>query len=420
MTILFVTDRPPYPPTDGVAVKTFGLIRSLSKRHTVLLLSFCADGAQTSDQLTVLRKFCAAVTFVPLPPRTRRSLVTGVQRVLMPYTCYAAPYQSEEFGIALRRLCSERHVEVIHFDMIYTTPYLKHVPQNCTRIASINDSMTLGFANEALRDASLPGLRRISRLLQLPAISLMERYAYRGFDAVHVVAREDLRVLRALGANPKVVVIPNGVDTEYFAPDDGSVRTDTFRVGYLADFSGAAAFYAKWFIRNVFREVLKEIPAARLSLIGKTPLSPVQNQMKEPGVEWTGTVADVRPHIQRCAVMVSPVMKTCGFLNKIAIGMASGKAVIGWKYNFSAFKHARNHEHYIGVSTTGEFVRTLAEVLGGKIDVDRIGDSACRLVREEYSWESVASQMETMYRRLRINGSGQPNTRGDRVYAHWN
>jgi glycosyltransferase involved in cell wall biosynthesis len=66
----------------------------------------------------------------------------------------------------------------------------------------------------------------------------MERYAYRGFDAVHVVAREDLRVLRALGANPKVVVIPNGVDTEYFAPDDGSVRTDTFRVGYLADFSG--------------------------------------------------------------------------------------------------------------------------------------------------------------------------------------
>jgi glycosyltransferase involved in cell wall biosynthesis len=142
--------------------------------------------------------------------------------------------------------------------------------------------------------------------------------------------------------------------------------------------------------------------------------------MKEPGVEWTGTVADVRPHIQRCAVMVSPVMKTCGFLNKIAIGMASGKAVVGWKYNFSAFKHARNHEHYIGVSTTGEFVRTLAEVLGGKIDVHRIGDSACRLVREEYSWESVASQMETMYRRLRINGSGQPNTRGDRVYAHWN
>src|SRR5271157_22943 len=162
MTILFVTDRPPYPPVDGVAVKTFSLMRSLSKRHTVLLLSFCAGGAQTSDQLTVLRKFCAAVTFVPLPPPTRRSLVTGVQRVVMPYTCYTAPYQSEEFGIALQRLCSERPVEVIHFDMIYTASYLKYAPRNCACIASINDSMTLGFANEALRDASLPRLRKLS------------------------------------------------------------------------------------------------------------------------------------------------------------------------------------------------------------------------------------------------------------------
>jgi len=248
----------------------------------------------------------------------------------------------------------------------------------------------------------------------------MERYVYRGFDAVHVVAREDLRVLRTLGANPNVVVIPNGVDTEYFAPAGAPVRTDAFRIGYLADFSGVAAFYAKWFIRNVFHAVLKDIPAAKLSLIGRTPLSPVQDQMREPGVEWTGTVADVRPHIQRCAVMVSPVMKTCGFLNKIAIGMASGKAVVGWKYNFNAFEHARDREHYIGVGTAKEFARTLTEALTGKIDIHRIGDGACRLVREKYSWESVASQMEIMYRGLRIDGSNRANTNGVRVYAHWN
>jgi glycosyltransferase involved in cell wall biosynthesis len=93
-------------------------------------------------------------------------------------------------------------------------------------------------------------------------------------------------------------------------------------------------------------------------------------------------------------------MKTCGFLNKIAIGMASGKAVIGWEYNWNAFEHARNHEHYIGVRTTKEFRRTVTEALEGKSDINAIGACARALMRNSYSWDSVATRMEAVYRQL--------------------
>ena len=64
MRILFISRWFPYPPDNGSKIRVFNLIKALSGRHEIVLLSFAGE-AVSPARLAALEPYCSCVHAVP-------------------------------------------------------------------------------------------------------------------------------------------------------------------------------------------------------------------------------------------------------------------------------------------------------------------------------------------------------------------
>src|SRR6478736_9319794 len=75
MRILFLTPRFPYPPLKGDTLRVYHQLRTLSREHSITLLSI-AEGPVSREERARIMPFCERVEIVPLP-RWRSMLNVG-------------------------------------------------------------------------------------------------------------------------------------------------------------------------------------------------------------------------------------------------------------------------------------------------------------------------------------------------------
>src|SRR5262245_52733438 len=68
--LLYAVHRFPYPPDKGDRIRTFNLLRFLS-RHAAVHLACLADEPVDERALTALKRYCERVEVVPVGSRTR-------------------------------------------------------------------------------------------------------------------------------------------------------------------------------------------------------------------------------------------------------------------------------------------------------------------------------------------------------------
>ena len=83
-----------------------------------------------------------------------------------------------------------------------------------------------------------------------------------------------------------------------------------------------------YFVRDILPLVRQAEPGATLSIIGRAPTPAVRKLAEQHGVEVTGSVDDVRPHVAAGSVYVVPLRIGGGTRLKIFEAMGMGKAVV--------------------------------------------------------------------------------------------
>jgi sugar transferase (PEP-CTERM/EpsH1 system associated) len=155
-------------------------------------------------------------------------------------------------------------------------------------------------------------------------------------DAITLVSDAEAELFRGVCPNDKTASVPNGVDLDYFRPEnDGpnhwtplpaADRTNLVFVGaldYRANIDGIT-----WFASNVWPLLRRELPQLTLGLIGRNPAPAVQQLAFVPGIRVFGTVPDVRPYVAAADMVIAPLRIARGIQNKVLEAMAMGKPVI--------------------------------------------------------------------------------------------
>src|SRR6185295_13963861 len=142
--------------------------------------------------------------------------------------------------------------------------------------------------------------------------------------ALMTVSDEECRHFADLGAG-SVHLVPNGVDCAQYA------RLATGRHGasplvlYIGTMSWAPnASAARYLATDVLPAVRARIPGARLRIVGKNPPADLQRLDGVDGVEVTGGVPDVQPHLEAAALLAVPLETGGGTRLKILEAFAAG------------------------------------------------------------------------------------------------
>jgi glycosyltransferase involved in cell wall biosynthesis len=120
---------------------------------------------------------------------------------------------------------------------------------------------------------------------------------------------------------------PNGVDADYFCPDDNDYDPDQIcfmgRMDYFPNQQGMI-----WFCDKVLPLVQARKPGSKLVIVGAEPSTAIRRLGERPGVTVTGTVPDVRSYVRQSVLSVAPLMIARGTQNKILESMAMGVPVV--------------------------------------------------------------------------------------------
>jgi polysaccharide biosynthesis protein PslH len=331
MRILFVT---PYPPS-RIHVRSYGFLTELQREHEVAVIAQCVSKQELTDA-EALRNQGFEVIVVQ---ESQRQAVLRSGRALFSNVPLQVAYaRSSLFAQALQYLCSRHAFDVVHVEHLRGMASLEHLAYTLPLVWDAVDCISLLCKYTMAGGPSL-AVRSIARL-EHERTRHYEAKLLRQLRHVVVTSERDRQAMIELHrgwmcdqmssekeSGVEVCVLPNGVDLEYFCP----VELERRRFNIV--FSGKMSYHANvatalYLHRQIMPLIWQELPEATLTIAGSGPPKAIQLLARDPRVEVTGYVYDMRPYIQRAEVMLSPMVYSVGIQNKVLEAMALGTPVV--------------------------------------------------------------------------------------------
>ena len=383
--ILYLVHRLPYPPNKGDKVRSYHLFKHLARHHRVFLGTFI-DDPEDEVHVATVRALCANLQVTRLHPR--RARVASLNALLAGEPLTLRYYRSAAMSDWVDQLCRANHIDAA---VIFSSAMAQYVEgfQRLPTLIDFVDVDSAKWTQYAPRHRwPLSWLyRREGRLL----LDYERRMAARSTRSFFVTENEAaFFCAQAPECRVRVEAMCNGVDADYFAPDQARPSP------YLADelpvvFTGAMDYLPNvdavtWFTQEVLPDVLKRWPHARFHIIGRSPTAEVLALAGEH-VAVSGTVPDVRPYLQHAAVVVAPLRIARGIQNKILEAMAMARPVIA-STECAAAVDANKDTELLTASSPAEYIAELSRVLESPEAAVSIGQAARQRVVEHYSWDA--------------------------------
>jgi glycosyltransferase involved in cell wall biosynthesis len=249
------------------------------------------------------------------------------------------------------------------------------------------------------------GLKRIYYGFDFPKIAMYEERVLNRFDLCLVTSREDEGKLLNRGIGSKIVVSPNGVDTQYFRPlDDTGLEPGNHgnpSLVYMGAFhlEPANVDGLEHLLERVLPLVEQQIPGVKLEVIGRGLHGSFIDKYAHRNVFFHGYVEDVRPILGRAQALLLPLRGGSGTKIRVLTAMAMAVPVVATPMAAEGIE-AKHEEHILLGDTPETLARYCARVLRDRDLKKNMGSAGRRLVEDKYSWETVAKDLDRVYREL--------------------
>ncbi|HEV2146731.1 MAG TPA: glycosyltransferase family 4 protein, partial [Longimicrobiaceae bacterium] len=309
------------------------------------------------------------------------------------------------FARSLRRITDEWRPEVVQAEFSAMGQYLGALDGvRARRVVTVHEP-AVPVARERVLAAR--GWERAFWRTDARRWEMFEAGVLRRADAAVAFTGRDRAELERLGTGTPVVRIPLAVSLPEAAADPvGGPRPALLFVGSFVHPPNLDA--ALHLVCDIFPRLRGRFPGLRLYLVGEGPPGALR-KLAGAGIEVTGWVPDLAPHLDRAAVVVAPIRRGGGMRVKVAEALAAGKAVVGTPLAFEGME-VEDGTHALVASGADAFVEAVARLLEEPERRARMGRAAREWALRSLGPDRTAAAYEALYRSL-LDGWGAMETR---------
>ncbi|MBM3774965.1 MAG: glycosyltransferase [Acidobacteria bacterium] len=386
LRVLFVSPYPICPPVHGGGVFMFQAIRELARLAEVHVLALLDRESQIEDHRE-LSGFCASTDFLVLAPGARRA-ASIVPRA-------AAEFSHPDLEWAIHRQIFEKRIDVLQLEYMPLGQYAGRY----RRLASMLFEHDIYFQSVQRSIPFLPASQRPKACFEYLRALRYELRLLEACDGVQVCSAENKACL--LSYSPRLrgrveAGLRAGIDAAGYRFESNARRERTML--FLGSFRHLPNQVAlEWFSREVLPLILTRRPEARLVIAGSDPPPRHAFGGLPPSTVILGLVPDVRPLLESCAVLVSPIRNGSGVRVKLLEAFASGIPVVSTRLGAEGL--ARVDAEFCRLADQpGDFADRVLEIFDHPAQAAEMAARARAEVLENWNMPAVMRKLERSYR----------------------
>lgn len=378
----------PYPLHSGGQVRIYNLLKRLSKQHAITLYAFIRNDSEKAYLQNL--SFCKRV--VPIYRGRAWQFAYLVRSVFGSLPFLYATYQNQ----ILRSLLLDdiAHFDVLHIEPGYVYPSLPADLPIPLVVSEHNIEHTVyeGYTLKRVINFARPFFGRDVRKMKK-----WERRIWDRATCVITVSSEDKAYIRSHSTQKKVIVVPNGVDTEYFRfTPRRKPSAKNLKFLYVGNFSWIQNTDAiEHILTDIWRPLVTRFPGATFTIIGRHFPEKLRSICPD-SVRIIDQIEDIRSAYADADALLAPVRIGGGTRYKVLEAMATGLPVITSTLGASGLGVSDTKEVYIA-NTPDEVLHSVDGILTETIR-KKLVLNARSLIESKYSWETIAELQDVCWR----------------------
>ena len=363
--------------------------------HEVHLVSLAVgDEAESAtalhEAMEALRPLVASVHAFPLfgtMPRVRRLGAAVKSAVRGPSywdRLFAVPTMADHL-----RTQGTVPFDLVHLDIVFLAPYLASFPG--VPVALNHHNVESDLLRRRSANSALPGKWFFGR--QVALVSRSERLCAQRAGVNLVVSALDGERLQSLAGGVPVKVVPNGVDLDFFRPTAGvePQRSRLVFAGGMDWFPNREAMIH--LARDLWPALRRDNPDRRMTVVGRSPPSELREAAaRDPNLEVTGFVDDVRPYVSAASIYLCPITVGGGTRLKILEALAMSRPLVSTNLGVEGLDLVEG-VHYLAANTTTEFVTQVGRLENDPALAASLTRAGRAFVERHYSWPAIARSL---------------------------
>lgn len=384
----------PYPLVSGGQIRTYNLLKHLSKNHDITLFSLIKDDAERAH-LSELQKYCKKIE---LFKRTKNPFV--LRNILL---AGFSPYPfvvTRNLPLGMRKevqneLLRDKY-DLIHAETFYMMP---NIPD--TRVPIILAEQTieyLGYQDYMKKAKSF--LKPILKI-DIAKIKYWEKYFWNKADKLITMSQEDKNFIeKSLGKPQNISVVANGVDLDFFSKVKKKLPSDP-TVLFVGTFKWLPNIEAvDEIVKKIWPLILKELPNAKLKIVGFSPTPKIKAYASEPSIKVMGAIEDIRDAFATAHVLLAPIRSGKGTRYKVLEAMITGTPVVATTLASEGLD-LTDGKNVLIADSSADLAKATVKLLKDKNLQKKLGEAGEKIVREGYSWDTIAKELDSVYKEFK-------------------
>jgi sugar transferase (PEP-CTERM/EpsH1 system associated) len=394
MNILVVCRELPYPLNTGYKIRTFNLIKRLSKNNSISIICFDTGNIPSEDILS-MQRYCETIKIVTPIKYSKIKQIPNILKLIIAGEPLSIKYaQSEIMKSEIYKTLESRAIDLIHFDDPYMTKNYDFKNRGFIKTSvTYHDIDSHKFKGIFSLERNI--LRKILLLVDVILLKKWQQDLGKKVDMSIVMSESDANILNKDKTVSNIAVIPNGVDIEEFLFTKANSQNITISYfGNMEYFPNQDAVL--FFSKQILPMIKQKIPGVKFLIVGKNPSLTVQSLATDENIIVTGTVDSVIPHYINSSICIVPLRAGGGTRLKILEAMAVGRPVVSTTIGCEGLDVV-DGENLLIADTPVQFAEKVIQLINDKQLYQKIANNGRKLVEDKYSWDKIAEKLLAVY-----------------------
>ena len=379
------------PPDDGGKIDSLANLQILANNFNCTLF-YIGEKREGDD----LQKRGIRLSGVYCFPKEVENHFPGLIKNIFsrfPYTI--GKYYDRRIYLEIESIIKEKKIEIVFIDHLHMAMYGKAIKKQFPKMKLIlrEHNVETVFWHRIYREEKNP-FKKLTFWWQYLKVLSYERGITGLFDQCFMISSVDEGNLKKMNPSVKTKVIPTGINiNNYQLSASGGMIP--FSMLFIGDFSWAPNLKGiLWFLSQVWPETKKQLPKAKLFIVGKKPSSTLLNHQNDD-IIIPGYVKEIQSWFEKSELFLVPLFSGGGIRIKILEAMAMGKPIISTPVGAEGIEVEHKKNIFIARNAQ-EFIASIKLLFHNREVCNQIAGNAAELIGKKYAFPAIEKNIRTI------------------------